>query len=206
MLKKSLYLLYEKAWLKLAIALSIIALIGFASVSHYGISTDEPTEVRMVQQNIDFIAKGTPIKSDLIHYGTLFNFLSEGVFRIEEWVRYGTLQHPLISPDNTPCLNYEDSSPGVNLTCRSELDRYRAAMTERIRVKHIVTFAFSLLGHVAVAGIVGIFCGWHYAWLGAIMLAVLPRYWGQVFSNPKDIPFAVLFTMATFLGAYLIEK
>ncbi|GET38830.1 hypothetical protein [Microseira wollei] len=76
---------------------------------------------------------------------------------------------------------------------------------DRFVLKHAVTFLFSVLAYVSVAGIVGIFCGAEYAWLGSITLALFPGFWGHSFFNPKDIPFAVLFTLSTWMGAYLVE-
>ncbi|MFB2974619.1 hypothetical protein [Microseira sp. BLCC-F43] len=76
---------------------------------------------------------------------------------------------------------------------------------DRVAFKHVITFLFSLLAYVSVAGNVGIFCGSEYPWLGAITLALFPGFWGHSFFNPKDLPFAVLFTLSTWMGAYLVE-
>jgi hypothetical protein len=62
-----------------------------------------------------------------------------------------------------------------------------------------------LVAYVSVAGIVGILAGFDYAWLGPIVLALFPRFWGHSFFNPKDIPFAAMFTLGTFLGACLVD-
>jgi hypothetical protein len=57
---------------------------------------------------------------------------------------------------------------------------------------------------VAAVGIVWILAGPRFAWLGPMALALLPRFWGHSFFNPKDIPFAAMLTMGTFLGARLL--
>ncbi|MDJ0516946.1 MAG: hypothetical protein QNJ74_12055 [Trichodesmium sp. MO_231.B1] len=44
-----------------------------------------------------------------------------------------------------------------------------------------------------------------YAWFGVIILALFPRFWGHSFFNPKDIPFAAIFTLGTLLGGCLIR-
>lgn len=176
----------KRAIAKLAIVMGLILLIGLSTVQNYGISSDESTEVRMVQANIDLITKNQPIRNDWQYYGTLFNFLSEGIFRVEDYVRYGRLEHPLDCPANTTC----------------EQD----ALRERIRVKHVVTFLFSLLGYGAVAGVVAIFWGWQSSWIAPIVLALVPGYWAHSFFNPKDSPFAAFFILCTWLGAYVVEQ
>lgn len=76
---------------------------------------------------------------------------------------------------------------------------------DRIIFKHLLTFLFSLFAYVSVAGMVGILCGLEYAWLGPIVLALFPGFWGHNFFNSKDIPFASLFTLSTWMGAYLVN-
>ncbi|MBE9125815.1 MULTISPECIES: hypothetical protein [unclassified Coleofasciculus] len=77
---------------------------------------------------------------------------------------------------------------------------------ERVFFKHLLTFLFSLFAYVSVAGIVGILCGSNYAWIGPLVLALLPRFWGHSFFNPKDIPFATLFALSTWLSAYIVSQ
>lgn len=189
MTKNSLNLLQgfaQNSLLKLAIVIVAIASIGLSTVSHYGISSDERTEIRIVQENIDLITKDDPIQGDIVYYGVLFNFLSEGIFRVEEYARYGSVEHPLDCQGDDLCL--------------------RSSMRERIRVKHIVNFLFSAIGYFAIAGIVSILCGWEYAWFGLIVLALFPQFWGHSFFNPKDIPFAVMFLLCTYVGSYVIDR
>lgn len=56
-----------------------------------------------------------------------------------------------------------------------------------------------------MAGIASIFLGVEWGWLALLSLALMPRFWGHSFFNPKDIPLATLFTLATYLGAYLVN-
>jgi 4-amino-4-deoxy-L-arabinose transferase-like glycosyltransferase len=84
--------------------------------------------------------------------------------------------------------------------------KYLSRIADRIVVKHPLTFLVSLFAHVSVAAIVGILCGSRYAWIGVIVLALFPRFWGHSFFSPKDIPFAAFFTLSTCMGIYLIGQ
>ncbi len=84
--------------------------------------------------------------------------------------------------------------------------RSEAGLWPRFYSKHAVTFLFSLIAYVAVIGIVGIFCGPRHAWLGAVILALMPVWWGHSFFNPKDIPFGALMILGVYGGAYLIYE
>jgi hypothetical protein len=81
-----------------------------------------------------------------------------------------------------------------------------SSLLERIQFKHYVTFASSLIAYGAVAGIVAIFQGWKWAWIGPIALALCPRFWGHSFFNPKDIPFATLFILCSWFGAWVVAN
>ena len=75
----------------------------------------------------------------------------------------------------------------------------------RIRLKHHLTFVASLITYGAVAGLVTMLAGFEFAWLGSLVLLLIPRFWGHSFFNSKDIPLAMMFTIGTLLGAYLIR-
>jgi hypothetical protein len=179
---------FKAAHLKVAAIIILIATVGFSTVSDYGLSVDEGTEIAMVRRNIEFIAKGTPIPKDLKYFGPVFNVASEIVFQIQQYLTKGPSYNPL---DYGQQLDTEQSR--------------LKALADRVRVKHYVTFLFSLIAYGAVAGIVGILCGAEYAWFGALTLVFFPGFWGQSFFNPKDPPFAAAFTLATLLGAYLVN-
>ena len=179
---------FKTAYLKVAAVIILIALIGLPTVSHYGFSVDEGTEIAMVRRNFEFIKKGTPIPGDLKYFGPVFNVASELVFQVQQYLVQGPSYNP---------LNY-----GGELD--SEESRLKA-LADRVKVKHYMTFLVSLITYGAVAGIVGILCGAEYAWFGALTLVFFPTFWGHSFFNPKDPPFAALFTLTTLLGAYLVN-
>jgi hypothetical protein len=179
---------FKNAYLKVIAVIILIAIIGFPTVSHYGLSVDEPTEIAMVRRNFELIRKGTPIPGDLKYFGPVFNVTSEIVFQVEQYLTKGSSYNPL--------------------TYGGELDNRQArvkALADRVKVKHYMTFLVSLITYCAVAGLVGILCGADYAWFGAFTLAFFPTFWGHSFFNPKDPPFAALFTLTTLLGAYLLN-
>lgn len=180
--------LQKNARAKLALIMLVIALIGLPVVNDYGITVDEGTEISMVRRNLEWVANGTPIPGDLKYFGTAFNVFSETIFQAKEFVVNG---FSFKSLDYAQQLN-------------SEASRLQA-LKDRVIVKHYVTFIFSGITYLAVAGIVSIFCGVEYAWLGALSLAVMPIHWGHSFFNPKDTPFAAIFTISSLMGAYLIN-
>ncbi|NJL91184.1 MAG: hypothetical protein HC916_16440 [Coleofasciculaceae cyanobacterium SM2_1_6] len=180
--------LQKNAKAKLTLIMLVIALIGLPVVDDYGITVDEGTEIAMVRRNLEWVANGTPIPGDLKYFGTAFNVLSETIFQAKEFVANG---FSFKSLDYAKQLN-------------SEASRLQA-LKDRVIVKHYVTFIFSGITYLAVAEIVSIFCGREYAWLGALSLAVMPIHWGHGFFNPKDTPFAAMFTLSSLMGAYLIN-
>jgi hypothetical protein len=178
---------FKTAYLKVAAVLATLAIIGLATVGSYGISWDENVEVSMVKFNFELITQDQPIPEDYKYYGTVFNISSEVVFQVQNILRQGLNYNPLSDKDLT-----------------NERVKYQA-LYDRIKVKHVLTFLVSLITYASVAGIVWILCGGEYAWLGAVVAALFPRLWGHSFFNPKDIPFAALFTLSTLLGAYLVN-
>ncbi|HEY9637971.1 MAG TPA: hypothetical protein V6D14_31550 [Coleofasciculaceae cyanobacterium] len=178
---------FNNSYLKLLVVITLIALIGFSTVNYYGLSVDEPTEIAMVRRNFELIKKGTPIPGDLKYFGPVFNVASEIVFQAQQYLVKGPSYNPL--------------SYGGDLDDRQTRLK---ALADRVKVKHYLTFLVSLITYGAVAGIVGILCGGEYAWFGALTLAFFPTFWGHSFFNPKDPPFAALFTLTTLLGSYLV--
>lgn len=179
---------WDKAFLKVLLVFITLVLIGWPAVSQYGLSVDEPTEIAMVRRNYELIKDGTPIPGDLRFFGTAFNFTVETLFQIKEFVNRGGNYNP---------ANYQAVAEDDTLKLQ--------ALADRVIFKHYCTFLVSLLAYAAVAGCVGILCGWEFAWLGPIILALFPLFWGQSFFNPKDVPFAAIFIVCTYLGSYLLN-
>ncbi len=176
----------RKTHLKFWTIIALITLIGLSTVGNYGISWDEKVQVLNVKFNLDLIRKSKPIPADLKYYGPIFDFSAEAIFQVQKTFNEGFSYHPI---KNNDLLN-------SNFTDQS--------IYERIQVKHILTFLLSLVTYISVAGIVGILAGLDYAWLGPLTLALFPRFWGHSFFNPKDIPFAAMLTLGTFLGSCLV--
>ena len=172
--------LFKKKIIKFSISIIMLLIIGLSTVDNYGISSDEKLEINMVFWNVNLVTKGEPIPSDLKYYGTLFNFTSAIVFKGKK-----TLEQII------PLKNNQEENTN---------DFY-----ERIKLKHKLTFLVSLIAYISVSGMVGILAGWEYTWLAPLVLALFPRFWGHSFFNPKDIPFAAMFTLGTYIGCYLID-
>jgi hypothetical protein len=188
-ISSNFYSAWRNAYLKVAAVIILIALIGLPTVSQYGYSVDEGTEIAMVRRNIELITQGKPIPGDLKYFGPVFNVTSEIVFQAQQYLTKGFDYNP---------LEYG-----------KELDNEQSrlnALSGRVKVKHYMTFLVSLITYAAVAGIVGILCGSDYAWFGATTLVFFPLFWGHSFFNPKDPPFAALFTLTTLAGAYLVNS
>ncbi|MEC4986324.1 MAG: hypothetical protein SAJ37_05645 [Oscillatoria sp. PMC 1068.18] len=177
-----------KAELKIIAAILAIVLIGLPTVDDYGLSVDEPTEIAMLRRNFELVTEDKRIPGDLRFFGTFFNLTAETVFQIKQYLTNAGDYHP---------LNYQTQAEDEQAKI--------AALAARVEVKHYVTFCFSLITYAAVACLVGILTGWNYAWFGAISLAFLPQFWGHSFFNPKDPPFAAIFTLTTLAGAYLVN-
>jgi hypothetical protein len=83
-----------------------------------------------------------------------------------------------------------------------------AQLTSRIspvgiyETRHFVNALFGLLGIITVYGI-GKYLGGAFAgFLSALFLLLTPRFYGDAFNNPKDIPFACLFLVSMY---YIIK-
>lgn len=166
----------------------VITVIGLSVIQNYGITWDEPTEVGMIEWNINFVMQGKPIPSDLRYYGTFFNGLAELVFQVKQYLVNG------FGGDSIPSVQYL----GLDQHLSDRLQLYLA----KIEVKHYVTFLFSLITYCAIAELLSILISPRMGWIGVISLALIPQFWGQSFFNPKDIPFAAWMTLATVVNAY----
>lgn len=179
---------YKNSHLKVGMVIAILAIVGFSTVGQYGLTTDEPTELAMVRRNYELITKGQPIPGDLKYFGTVFNVTSEVIFQISQYIKNGGRYDP---------TQYQTEANDDYLKLKNIYDR--------IQIKHPLTFLVSLITYISVAGLVGILAGWEFAWLAPVVLALFPRFWGHSFFNPKDIPFAAIFTLCTLVGSYLVN-
>jgi hypothetical protein len=68
--------------------------------------------------------------------------------------------------------------------------------------RHLVNALFGLLGFVAVWGLGSHLGGSAAGLLSMLFLALTPGYYGHLFANPKDLPFASLYA----LGAWLVLR
>ena len=176
-----------KAWLasslvRVTVVLALIAGVGLAVVPHYGISWDEEATLGVVDVNYQLVTqRGDPNDHRQYHrqyYGTWFNVAAEVVFKGQQAVG--------LAADNG-----EDE---------------RIVLLAQLRSKHVFTFLISLVTYGAVAGLVGMVAGWEFCWIGPVVLWLMPRFWGNSFFNPKDIPLAAMFALGTWMGACLIQQ
>lgn len=178
----------RQAILKAATVLLVLFAIGFQTVGAYGVSWDEGTEISTVKYNYELITRGREIPKDLKHYGIVFNITGEIAFQLKEYATKGLSHNPL------EAQAIEEGDAGM-----------AKAIYERLKVKHFVTFLVAFTTYICVAAILGIFVGIDYAWFAPIILALFPRFWAHGFFNPKDIPFAAMFTLGTLMGAFLVD-
>jgi hypothetical protein len=185
MLPKKWSISVKQAYLKILSIILVLAIIGLSVVGNYGITWDEPIEVDMVAHNIEYIRENKPISEMSRHYGFYFNYISQLIYERKETIFPDT---PNLPPNPT------------------HKDKWLSNIWQVTRVKHVVTFLFSLITYLSVVGIVAILAGIESAWLGALILALFPAFWGHSFFNPKDIPFAAMFTLGTFSGSLLLDQ
>lgn len=164
--------------IRLITILVLIGVLGFATIPKYAISWDEEASMKVVHVNHDIVTGIKDYYSHLEYYGTLFNLAADVLYKGQEII--------------TAPIS-DGTSDGT--------DEFRV----RIALKHRFTFLLSLVTYVAVAGLVGILAGFAYAWLGPLLLMLIPRFWGHSYFNPKDIPFAMMFTVGTLCGTWLIR-
>ena len=104
------------------------------------------------------------------------------VDRVDGGMRYGILFNLLAHPF---------------ITTFSRNTRF---LLEAYEVKHIVTFHVYFLTYIAIAYGFHKACGFRYSVvLSVFILTLFPNLFGQGFFNPKDIPFAAFYTLASVL-------
>lgn len=152
-----------RAWLAIAVILAILA-VGLSVVEDYGIASDEIHGIDLLSRNYELVVNDIPIEGVYKYDGTIFNFAAEGAYQF-----------------------YKHLVAGPELT--RELDRdMTTAFRTRIVVKHVVTFLASLLAYAGVAFMVGLLCGWRYAWAGPVLLFLMPRFSATASSTSRTYP------------------
>jgi len=68
--------------------------------------------------------------------------------------------------------------------------------------RHLLNGLVGVLGLIGCAKLAGVMAGARAGFLAAVFLLLTPNYYGQMFNNPKDIPFAVGMVWAVY---YLVH-
>ncbi len=168
-------------------------------VGNHGLSWDEPAGISTVKWNYEYVKHKKPMPYDVLKYnGTLFNFGAEAIYQISH-----LLQKPFTAQTRLENhLQFSGAAPTESLVSYNQ--RKDGEIRDRIALKHPLTFLISLLAYGSVAGMVRIWWGETFAWLGIVVLALFPRFWGHSFFNHKDIPFAAIFAVSILAGTYVI--
>jgi hypothetical protein len=156
------------------IAASLIA--GLATLTHYGASWDEHLQYKQYARHA------------IDSYGI--------------WFREGRAEGQWEGLDETTGIVKDFHGPSfvmsAELFTRLALRIHPAwQVTDLRHLMHFLTF---------LAGVIGLYFlarRWLGAWasLGAALLFISqPVFWGHAFINPKDMPFAALFTLSVLLG------
>lgn len=164
--------------------IAVLVVCGISVYDNYGVSTDEEFEAMLVVWNLEQIGSDSPwrdIHKDGEYYGVFFNFISVMPYVVGERIQGAT--------DTIP----EIIRNGIN-------------SPEIYHSKHFFTFLFALLAYVGVALFTKEFLGYQWAGVAIVLLALLPRFWGHSFFNPKDIPFAATFTIVSYIGARITAR
>ncbi len=94
-------------------------------------------------------------------------------------------------------LTHQDALYGGGFDLVGHWLRYAFRALPWIEMMHLFNFAVGLLGIAATAALGTMFRGPWCGALAAAFLALTPAYWGASFANPKDIPFAATYALAT---------
>jgi hypothetical protein len=189
------------ACLKVVLALALLMTLGLMVVEHQGLSWDEPAGISTVKWNYDYVKHQSPMPYEVLKYnGTLFNFGAEAVYQVSQLIHRPVAAKAGLADH----LQFSGATPTESA---ASYDRRKDVETrDRITIKHPLTFLTSLLAYGAVAAIVRIWWGGQSAWLGVVVLALFPRFWGHSFFNHKDIPFAAVFALSILAGVYLVNE
>lgn len=182
----SCFSVLKERYLSFVFIIILLAAIGLSTVGQYGISYDEEAPIRVASENFQMVKTGKLYLGHLRHYGTLFNVTAEIGFQVKN--KFDKLSNQNESD------SYQYVGNGYVVT------QFR----KRAEIKHVFIFLSSLIAYGSVGGMVGILAGPEYAWLGSLVLALFPNFWGHSFFNPKDMPLALMLTLGTFLGSCLV--
>ena len=77
---------------------------------------------------------------------------------------------------------------------------------DRMLAGHLLCIVFGLVSVVGVSLLGCRFGGWKTGFFAAIALLTLPRFYGHIFINPKDIPFAATYLLGVYGAIHLAFK
>ena len=75
----------------------------------------------------------------------------------------------------------------------------RISPLPRFETRHLITAVIGALGLLGCHRLTRLLAGAEAAFWATVLLAITPRFYGHMFNNPKDIPFAVGYVWAVFL-------
>lgn len=189
----------QTACFRVALGLILLTTLGMGVVGNHGLSWDEPAGISTVKWNYEYVRHQKPMPYDVLKYnGTLFNFGAEAIYQLSN-----LFQKPFAAQTKLENhLQFSGAAPTESVASYNR--RKDEEIRDRIALKHPLTFLISLLAYGSVAGMVRIWWGETFAWLGILVLALFPRFWGHSFFNHKDIPFAAIFAVSILAGTYVI--
>jgi len=174
---------YNPAWL-VACFLFLYMLLGLFVYKDYGISWDEVTSRTNGQININHIVN---------------NYIPS--------LSAGVSEHAKLLPD---LHDWKDKDYGVAFEAPVFALEYLIGIKDnrdRYLFRHLMTFLFSLLGVLAIYGIVKKRYGNYSTALLATLLYILsPRIFAESFYNSKDIVFMASFAMAIYTMLCFLSK
>jgi hypothetical protein len=77
---------------------------------------------------------------------------------------------------------------------------------ETFDTRHLINALFGLLGVVAAWGLGRRLGGPAAGFWSALLLTLTPRFYGHVFANPKDVPFASLYALAAWVALWASDR
>ena len=155
-------------WFRVAcVAFVVVVLIGFYTVSDYGMSWDEP-----------FRFKGGDAK--LLYY--------EELFRGEQPARM------------------TDSYPGLFDLPLAWFHQAFPELGTRSEKGHMWSLLFGLVGILSAWRLTALIGGERAGFWAMVFLITMPRYYGHMFFNPKDVPFAAMYVLALWGLACALQQ
>ena len=193
---------HKGKWIICVFLLVLILITGMSIVDNYGISWDEVYQSEYTWRNIRLIRTGEPLGTPISNKGLLFELTNDSLWVFCNWLKgaFSIDPHKGIFESIQRFLQKgQDLPPAIS-------DHFPLQDKGYFFFKHKVTFIFSLIAYIGVIATAAVFTGRKWAWMGIIILALFPRYWGHSFFNMKDIPFAALYSLSGFLTIFLVNK